>query len=232
MISRSNKQRNMVPMTEPDLIAPVLPIIPTEDMRETQQCQPCSTLPCLFNVSLCKRLCKAETNSLSDDNLGKCESSTSESECCLFNCALQSMSQALGPGQEALCSIKELPGKGLAMVALQKFYPGDIIMAELPLMVMPCDVFNGDDGEDWLDEASSKLSCQERQLLFSLTDCRHPGDPTSLGRLYTNCMSWGDDVSVCPVMARANHSCRSNAEFLPRLDIRTWGSTSCEQATS
>ena len=28
-------------------------------------------------------------------------------------------------------------------------------MAELPLMVMPCDVFNGDDGEDWLDEAST-----------------------------------------------------------------------------
>jgi len=225
MISRSNKnkikKRNMVLMTEPDLLAPVLPIIPTEDLlrKPVQQCLPCSTLPCLFNVTLCKRLCKTETNNLSDDNHGKYESNTTESQCCLFNCALQSMSQALGPGQEALCSIKELPGKGLAMVALQKFYPGDIIMAELPLLVMPCDVFNGDDGEDWLDEASSKLSCQERQLLFSLTDARHPGEPTSLGRLYTNCMSWGDDISVCPVMARANHSCRPNAEFLPRFDM-------------
>ena len=36
---------------------------------------------------------------------------------------------------------------------------------------------------------------------------------------YTNCMSYGDeDVCVCPVMARANHSCRPNADFVSRVD--------------
>ena len=30
--------------------------------------------------------------------------------------------------------------------------------------------------------------------------------------------SWEEDVVVCPLMARANHSCRPNAEFVARID--------------
>ena len=30
--------------------------------------------------------------------------------------------------------------------------------------------------------------------------------------------SWDKDVVVCPLMARANHSCRPNAEFVARID--------------
>ena len=36
------------------------------------------------------------------------------------------------------------------------------------------------------------------------------------------CRSWEKDVVVCPLMARANHSCRLNAEFVARLDKGTW----------
>ena len=37
---------------------------------------------------------------------------------------------------------------------------------------------------------------------------------------YTNCMSYNEkDVCVCPVMARANHSCRPNAEFISRVEL-------------
>jgi len=156
-----------------------------------------------------------------DNDEGKVIFSTSEHDCILFNTELQNMAKDKSlPGQEPLCIIKEIPAKGLAMVALQKLYPGDIIMAELPLFVMPLAVFDGDESEDWLDQATNKLSCQKRELLHSLTDCRNPrGDPTTLGRFYTNCMFWGDDITVCPVMARANHSCRPNAEFLPRVDL-------------
>ena len=159
----------------------------------------------------------SEGSTLESDE-GKAIFSTSEQECILFNTELETMAKAR-TGQEPLCIIKELPAKGLAMVALQKLYPGDIIMAELPLFVMPLAVFDGDNGEDWLDRATNKLSCQKRELLHSLTDCRSPEEPSTMGRFYTNCMFWGEDITVCPVMARANHSCRPNAEFIPRVDL-------------
>ena len=36
------------------------------------------------------------------------------------------------------------------------------------------------------------------------------------------CRSWEEDVVVCPLMARANHSCRPNAEFVARVDKGAW----------
>ena len=32
-------------------------------------------------------------------------------------------------------------------------------------------------------------------------------------------MSFGEDAVLCPIMARANHSCRPNAEFVTRKDL-------------
>ena len=40
-----------------------------------------------------------------------------------------------------------------------------------------------------------------------------------LPRFYTNDMSYGEDAVLCPIMARANHSCRPNAEFVTRKDL-------------
>merc|ERR1719204_3066135 len=87
-------------------------------------------------------------------------------------------------------------------------------------MTMPVSVFDSDCDatEEWLDRAINRLGSVDRELLLSLTDWSNPDDFTYLGLFYTNCMSWDKDVVVCPLMARANHSCRPNAEFIARID--------------
>merc|ERR1712059_236438 len=74
--------------------------------------------------------------------------------------------------------------------------------------------------ENWLDRAVNQLSCQQREVFMCLSDCRNPMDPSYLGRFYTNCMYYDiPSPVVCPIMARANHSCRPNAEFVDRVDL-------------
>ena len=99
---------------------------------------------------------------------------------------------------------------------------GDLIVAEKPVLTMPRAVFDSDrqSTEDWLSKAINLLGSEDKELLLSLTDCCNPEDDnvTYIGLLYTNCMSWEGDVVVCPLVATANHSCRPNAQFVPRLD--------------
>jgi len=137
-------------------------------------------------------------------------------DCALFNRALKQMSD------NPACFIKEMPGKGIGMVARRKLYPGDLILSEKPALMMPQKVFDSsrDETEEWLDRAINRLNCEHRELFMALTDCTNPLDPNYLGRFYTNCMVYDTDYTVvCPVMARANHSCRPNAEFVDRADL-------------
>ena len=89
---------------------------------------------------------------------------------------------------------------------------------------MPQAIFDSDREStiEWLDKSISQLGAVERELLLSLTDhSSDPDDPddlTYIGLLYTNCMAWEGDVVVCPLLATANHACRPNAQFLPRVD--------------
>jgi len=140
--------------------------------------------------------------------------SSGAADCSLFNEALQKM-----PSPPA-CEVKEIAGKGIGMVATKKLYPGDLILAEKPVMTMPVAIFDSgrESTEDWLDKKINRLGSMERELLLSLTDWSNPDDFTYIGLFYTNCMSWEADVVVCPLMARANHSCRPNAEFVARID--------------
>jgi len=140
--------------------------------------------------------------------------SSGAADCSLFNRALQMM-----PCTPA-CEVKEVAGKGIGMVATKKLYPGDLILSEKPVMTMPVAIFDSgrDSTEDWLDKTINRLGSMERELLLSLSDWSNPDDFTYIGLFYTNCMSWEKDVVVCPLMARANHSCRPNAEFVARLD--------------
>ena len=91
-------------------------------------------------------------------------------------------------------------------------------------MTMPQAVFESDREStiEWLDKSIDQLGIAETELLMSLTDnWSDPNDPddlTYIGLLYTNCMAWEGDVVVCPLLATANHACRPNAQFLPRLD--------------
>ena len=86
---------------------------------------------------------------------------------------------------------------------------------------MPRAIFDSDrqSTEDWLGKAINLLGSEDKELLLSLTDYDTDyDDVTYIGLLYTNCMSWEGDVVVCPLVATANHSCRPNAQFVPRLD--------------
>lgn len=140
--------------------------------------------------------------------------SSGAADCSLFNRALQMM-----PSLPA-CVVKEIAGKGIGMVATKKLYPGDLILGEKPIMIMPVAIFDSDreSTENWLDKTINRLGSMERELLLTLTDWANPDDLTYVGLFYTNCMSWEEDVVVCPLMARANHSCRPNAEFVARVD--------------
>lgn len=120
---------------------------------------------------------------------------------------------------EASFKITNISGKGMGMIATKKLYPGDAILTEAPLIVVSDDIFEDYEAtEKFLDRAVNKLSCQDREAYLSLTDCRTDEDPTYVGILYTNDMNYDGDAAVMPVMARANHSCSPNADFVTRID--------------
>jgi len=120
--------------------------------------------------------------------------------------------------------VEKLPGRGDGVVALRDFQPGDLIMEDHPMIVMPDNIFERDDPdyiERWLDKKINLLSCFDREKYFNLSDARSSDfDPsmnpskTSLGIFYTNCMSFIENsAALFPTMAKTNHSCSPNAEF-------------------
>jgi len=121
--------------------------------------------------------------------------------------------------------IVEIPCKGFGMVATKKLFPGDLILAEKPLFIISEEIFsNVEICEEYLEKAVEKLSCKQRELFLGLSDKREQDkghfDPNPYcGIFYTNAMAYEDDTVLCPEMARANHSCRANAEFVARPDL-------------
>jgi len=115
--------------------------------------------------------------------------------------------------------IVELSGKGTGMVATRNLFPGDIILAEKPLIFISDEVYEDiEKTEELIDKQVLNLDSKQREMLFDLTDSNNPLDPTYLGIFYTNDMTFDGDAVLCPVMARANHSCVPNAEFVTRRD--------------
>jgi len=115
--------------------------------------------------------------------------------------------------------IKNIPGKGNGMFASKRIYPGEIILREIPLMLVLDEIYSDSEKcEKHLDKLVDKMNDLERRRFLSLWDGRNE-DPTYLGRFYTNDMDWDGDICVCPTMARANHSCRPNADFYTRIDL-------------
>ena len=117
--------------------------------------------------------------------------------------------------------IKETPNAGQGMFAQSDILPGTIILREKPLLVMPDKIFSDDDSniiEDWLDRKLLKLSAENRKAFYDLADSRMEGNEKSiLGIFFTNDMSFIDDsAALFPTMARVNHSCRPNADFVSR----------------
>ena len=122
------------------------------------------------------------------------------------------------PSDEVLFQIKQC-SNGMGMFALQDIFPGQIILREKPILVMPDKVFSSDDQdyiEAWLDKRLNEMSCPDRQAFYDLSDCRSV-EKTTLGIFFTNDMNFVDEsAALFPIMARVNHACRPNADFITR----------------
>lgn len=153
-----------------------------------------------------------------------------KSKCCATNkidVLVQSPKTEADKVTEPAFKIVQIPCKGTGMIATRKLYPGDMILAEKPVIIVPNDIFSDvvKCEEEFLERKINKLSSKERELTLALTDCREMEesdyyDPNPYcGMFSTNAMHFEEDAALCPVMARANHSCRANAEFISRADL-------------
>lgn len=128
--------------------------------------------------------------------------------------------QLLTTREELNYSIISIPGKGTGMVARRRMLPGEIVMDEVPLIILPDEIYQDmEKTETFLDAKINSMSSEQREQFFALTDCRNAEEATYLGIFYTNDMNYEGDAAVCPVMSRANHSCKPNAEFVSRKDL-------------
>eukprot|EP00095_Tigriopus_kingsejongensis_P007181 maker-scaffold134_size322110-snap-gene-2.23 protein:Tk07181 transcript:maker-scaffold134_size322110-snap-gene-2.23-mRNA-1 annotation:"set domain-containing protein 5" len=117
--------------------------------------------------------------------------------------------------------IRDIPGKGQGMFATRFIASGEIILREKPLIVMPNAVFEYEDMrdiDDWLERSVNKLSCEERSSFLDLSDSRSQ-EKTYAGIFFTNDMNFKGDAAVFITMAKANHDCAPNADFMSRCDI-------------
>ena len=93
---------------------------------------------------------------------------------------------------------------------------------EKPLVVMPDKIFSLDDPdeiEEWLEKRLLKMPASQRQKFYDLSDSRFD-EKTTLGIFFTNDMNFIDEsAALFPVMARVNHACQPNADFVCRPQI-------------
>jgi len=132
--------------------------------------------------------------------------------CRLYNSVLEMM-----PSKPP-CRILPVAGRDVGMVALRRLQPGELIVEEAALVYVP-DRLDREATRRLLEEVVGRMTRVQRDVFLALTDCRNPGHPDYLGRFFTNAMSYGEDAGLWPILARANHSCRPNAEFVTRKDL-------------
>jgi len=103
------------------------------------------------------------------------------------------------------------------MIATRKVFPGEVILSETPLIVVPNRIFRDfQKVETFIERRLNVMSCEDRDRFLSMADCCDGAGLGFCGRFYTNAMNYAGDACVCPDMAKANHSCRPNAEFVTR----------------
>lgn len=120
--------------------------------------------------------------------------------------------------------VKAIAGKGQGLFATRFIATGQLILRENPLIVMPNHVFEMEDMrdlEDWLERRVNKMSSDERSTFLALSDCRRSGDEdkTYCGIFFTNDMDFNGDAALFPLMAKANHACVPNADFVSRPNL-------------
>ena len=84
---------------------------------------------------------------------------------------------------------------------------------------MPDKIFSLEDPdeiEEWLEKRLLRMPASERQKFYDLSDSRFD-EKTMLGIFFTNDMNFIDEsAALFPVMARVNHACQPNADFVCR----------------
>jgi len=115
--------------------------------------------------------------------------------------------------------VKETSNRGQGMFAAEDILPGTVILREKPLVVMPDKIFSLEDPdeiEEWLEKRLLRMPASERQKFYDLSDSRFD-EKTMLGIFFTNDMNFIDEsAALFPVMARVNHACQPNADFVCR----------------
>ena len=111
----------------------------------------------------------------------------------------------------------EVEGRGLGLLATQDLQPGDLVLQDLPLFIVP-DSAQGPGLDRYLADCVARLEPAERQQFFSLADCKSEDDKKTVRGIYfTNCYTLGSHpaspTAMLPRLSRVNHSCRPNTEF-------------------
>ena len=138
---------------------------------------------------------------------------------------VEEIREKAGDSEEPCYEVVSIPGKGRGMIATKKLYPGDIVISETPMIIVPDKVFDDAERmEGFLERKINAMNQEDRTRFMDMAYCRTVDsnqfdEYQYSGIFYTNAMNYAGDAALCPDIARANHSCRPNAEFICRPDL-------------
>ena len=132
---------------------------------------------------------------------------------------------------ETLFHEASIPGKGCALLAARDIKPGETILKESPLIVVPWwirhSMFPAKEKKDWLTKAVRELTSDQRRNFFELHDSKvGEKDPKTIDGIWrTNNFALGpsgpkSDNGLFLQISRINHSCVPYAEFVWNEEIK------------
>ena len=114
-----------------------------------------------------------------------------------------------------LYTLREIPGKGLGLIAAVKILRGTRIISEEPLITRPRSTDSKEQRGKFLAASVAKLDDGKRQVLFSLHNAFEDEETRELGIFRTNALPLGSGSSTGGIFvesSRINHSCIHNAQ--------------------
>ncbi|KAF9267574.1 SET domain-containing protein [Marasmius fiardii PR-910] len=125
---------------------------------------------------------------------------------------------ALSSAEERDASIffvQDIPGKGKGVIAARDIEPGELIIYEKPLFIVPLKISVSP--SSLIYSNLQRIDVHDREAFFNLSYVNLPPnvDPeedtaeVALAIFQTNAVAAGDGVGIFPRMARLNHGCSS-----------------------
>jgi len=111
---------------------------------------------------------------------------------------------------------QEMEGMGLGAVATKDFEPGELVLAEKPVLAIRT-MEGGDEWENELNRQFDQLSAEGQAEVWKLHDaCLQKPEKSLNGILFTNCIGRDPqarfDAALFLQLSRFNHSCSPNLE--------------------